>query len=215
MSNATLTVDSGEVAAHDSDKRRQIMVGAREVFLAKGYEGASMDAIAKAAGVSKGTLYVYFASKDVLFEALIVEEKQILAENLISFEAGGVSFYEELRGIAIRYCELLSRHDHTSSIRMVLGAVEKFPAFGRVFFNAGPQRGVGRLAAYFADAVADGRMTCANPEAAARHFIALCTSDVLKRALFAIDPHPSREAIESMVDEGLGAFARAYGLSES
>ena len=44
--------------APDKDKRRQILNGAREVFLAKGYEGASMDAIAKASGVSKGTLYV-------------------------------------------------------------------------------------------------------------------------------------------------------------
>ncbi|WP_237153634.1 TetR/AcrR family transcriptional regulator [Oryzibacter oryziterrae] len=212
MSDATTAHVAVEAPGHDSDKRRQIMVGAREVFLAKGYEGASMDAIAKAAGVSKGTLYVYFASKDVLFEALIVEEKQILAENLITFDASGASLHEELRRIAINYCELLSMHDHTSSIRMVLGAVEKFPAFGRVFFNAGPQRGVGRLAAYFEDMVAAGRMECSNPEAAARHFIALCTSDVLKRSLFAIDPNPSRETIESMVDEGLAAFARAYGL---
>ena len=51
----------------DSEKRRQILDGAREVFRAKGYEGASMDAIAKAAGVSKGTLYVYFTNKDELF----------------------------------------------------------------------------------------------------------------------------------------------------
>jgi AcrR family transcriptional regulator len=41
-------------------KREQILNGAREVFFALGFEGASMNEIAKAAGVSKGTLYSYF-----------------------------------------------------------------------------------------------------------------------------------------------------------
>src|ERR687886_631072 len=66
--------------AADGSKRRQILDGARRVFLAHGFDGASMGEIAKAAGVSKGTLYVYFDSKEALFEALIVEERRSLAE---------------------------------------------------------------------------------------------------------------------------------------
>ena len=54
-----LPPDTGE----DSAKRRQILDGARKVFLAQGFDGASMGEIAKAAGVSKGTLYVYFQNK--------------------------------------------------------------------------------------------------------------------------------------------------------
>ncbi len=49
-------------------KIRQILDGARAVFLAVGFDGASMNEIARAAGVSKGTLYVYFPSKVGLFE---------------------------------------------------------------------------------------------------------------------------------------------------
>ena len=47
----------------DSAKRRQIVEGARKVFRELGFDAASMGEIAKAAGVSKGTLYVYFADK--------------------------------------------------------------------------------------------------------------------------------------------------------
>ena len=47
----------------DSAKRRQIVEGARNVFLAQGFDAASMNDIARAAGVSKGTLYVYFNNK--------------------------------------------------------------------------------------------------------------------------------------------------------
>ncbi len=44
--------------------------GARRVFFDKGFDGASMDEIARAGGVSKATIYVYFDSKEDLFEAL-------------------------------------------------------------------------------------------------------------------------------------------------
>src|SRR5258705_4232955 len=62
------------VADEDSSKRRQILDGARKLFLDLGFDAASMGEIARAAGVSKGTLYVYFADKNRLFEAIVKEE---------------------------------------------------------------------------------------------------------------------------------------------
>ena len=50
------------------------MRGASQVFLEKGFDAASMNDIARAAGVSKGTLYVYFANKEQLFVELISTE---------------------------------------------------------------------------------------------------------------------------------------------
>ena len=62
------------VGDEDSSKRRQILDGARKVFMDLGFDGASMGEIARSAGVSKGTLYVYFADKNRLFEAIVEEE---------------------------------------------------------------------------------------------------------------------------------------------
>src|SRR5438552_16855775 len=62
------------VGDEDSSKRRQILDGARKVFMDLGFDGASMNEIARSAGVSKGTLYVYFADKSRLFEAIVGEE---------------------------------------------------------------------------------------------------------------------------------------------
>ena len=62
------------VADEESAKRRQILDGARRVFMDLGFDGASMGEIARACGVSKGTLYVYFADKNRLFEAIVEEE---------------------------------------------------------------------------------------------------------------------------------------------
>src|SRR6478735_12161698 len=58
----------------DSSKRRQILGGARKVFMDLGFDGASMNEIARSAGVSKGTLYVYFADKNRLFESIVEDE---------------------------------------------------------------------------------------------------------------------------------------------
>src|SRR5262245_65890062 len=66
-------IDKGLPAEARSDrlKRRQILEGARRMFLAQGFDAASMGAIARQAGVSKGTLYVYFKSKKELFESIV------------------------------------------------------------------------------------------------------------------------------------------------
>src|SRR5262245_46611359 len=71
-------------ARSDRLKRRQILEGARHMFLAQGFDAASMGAIARQAGVSKGTLYVYFKSKEELFEAIVEEQCRAEAEQIFT-----------------------------------------------------------------------------------------------------------------------------------
>ena len=52
-------------------KRRAIIDGACRVFLAEGFGGANMDAVAAAARVSKMTVYRYFPSKELLFAGVV------------------------------------------------------------------------------------------------------------------------------------------------
>ena len=60
-------------AGADPAKRAQILEGAAQAFLEKGFDAASMEDVRRAAGVSKGTIYVYFADKAELFEALVAD----------------------------------------------------------------------------------------------------------------------------------------------
>ena len=68
----------------DTAKRQQILEGARRIFLQDGFDGASIGDIVRAAGVSKGTVYAYFPSKEKLFEALMVEDRRNQAEALFT-----------------------------------------------------------------------------------------------------------------------------------
>ena len=52
-------------------RRAAILEAALEEFTARGYEGARLDDVAKRAGVAKGTIYLYFADKEALFQDLV------------------------------------------------------------------------------------------------------------------------------------------------
>ncbi len=134
-------------AANDgSAKRRQIVEGARQVFLSAGFDGASMNDIARAAGVSKGTLYAYFNSKDELFEAIIRGEFAQSAERLCTFRREGDA-RDMLKDFGVRLITRMSEPGTRSLARVVIAAAEKFPHIGRAFYEAGPLYGATRLAA--------------------------------------------------------------------
>ena len=192
-------------------KRRQILDGARKVFLAQGFDGASMGEIARAAGVSKGTLYVYFDSKETLFEALTVSERGSLAEALFRLDENDPDTRAVMRGLGISFLEMMMRPDHVSSVRMVIGAVDKFPRFGRAFFESGPEVGSRRLGAYLDRQVEAGRLTIGDTRLAAQQFLNLCASQTFKRLLFGVDTVPIGGAIAREVDAALHMFFAAYG----
>ncbi|MGO4704361.1 TetR/AcrR family transcriptional regulator [Microvirga sp. 2MCAF38] len=192
-------------------KRRQILDGAREVFLARGFDGASMGEIAKTAGVSKGTLYVYFDSKEALFEALTTEEKRGLAEVLFKLDADDPDVRGVLTRLGHSYLVHMGRPEHISSVRMVIGAAEKFPRIGQIFYEAGPCRGIERLGAYLDRQVQAGRLTISDTPVAAQQFLDLCKSGVMHRLLFAVGDRPTEEEIHKTVESAIRVFFAAYG----
>jgi len=206
----TRAPEGREAASVDSAKRRQILDGARRVFLAHGFDGDSMGEIAKAAGVSKGTLYVYFDSKEALFEALIVEERRSLAEVLFHLDADDPDPRSVLRRLGLSFLQMMVRPEHMSSIRMVIGAVEKFPRFGQTFYEAGPRQGARRLKAYLDAQVEAGRLPAADTELAAQHFLDLCHSGILRRVLLT-GQAPTPDEMTRNVDEAIRVFFAAYG----
>ena len=198
-------------AQHEGDKRRQILDGARTVFLSAGFDGASMGEIARAAGVSKGTLYVYFENKEDLFEALIIQEKTSLAEALFTLDAGNPDVPGVLARLGTSFLTEMCRPEHVSVVRMVIGACEKFPRFGLAFYEAGPACGVERLSGYLDAQVAAGRLRIADTELAARHFLHLCQAGLLTRLLFGAGGIADAAQMRHQVDEAVRVFLAGYG----
>jgi AcrR family transcriptional regulator len=196
--------------ADGSAKRRQIMDGAREVFLSAGFDGASMNDVARVAGVSKGTLYAYFNSKDELFEAIIRGEFAQAAERLCTFIREGDA-REMLKDFGVRLISRMAEPGTRSLARVVIAAAEKFPSIGRAFYEAGPLYGATRLAAELQNLEKSGALKVPDPERAAWQFVDLCQSYVYKRLLFGVVDSISREDIEASVEAGVDVFLKAYG----
>mgnify|MGYP000856854105 FL=1 len=62
--------------------KRAIFDAAIKIFSTNGYEGATMDDMAQAAGVAKGTLYYYFKSKEEIFKYIITEGVEVIKERI-------------------------------------------------------------------------------------------------------------------------------------
>src|ERR1700710_2165882 len=135
------------VGDEDSSKRRQILDGASKVFMDLGFDGASMGEIARAAGVSKGTLYVYFADKNRLFVAIV--EEVVLDQQKVAFNFDPArDAATTLREFGQAYIELLCRPGGGSAIRTVMAIAERMPEVGSRFYSNVVAHTIARLAAY-------------------------------------------------------------------
>jgi AcrR family transcriptional regulator len=209
-------VDLAEVEAstavehQDSAKRRQILDGAREVFLAHGFDGASMGEIARKAGVSKGTLYVYFESKEHLFETIAHEQCAAQAEGVFSFDAADHDVEAVLTRVGRSFVRFLCRPGGMSPLRTVISISERMPEIGKQFYEAGPARGVARLQRYLEGEVAAGNLAIEDCEVAAAQFLESCHSTIFKPLLFNASGAPSEERINHVVGIAVRTFLAAY-----
>jgi AcrR family transcriptional regulator len=204
----------GEAERADSAKRRQIMDGARKVFLAQGFDAASMGEIARAAGVSKGTLYVYFDSKEKLFEAITREACAAQAEGVFSFDPADSDVAAVLTRIGRGYIKFLARPGGMSALRTVISIAGRMPEIGAEFYDTGPAKGIARLRDYLAAQAAAGVLAIADCEVAAAQFIDACGATVMRQLLFNARPVPSDERIDHLVGTAVRVFMKAYGRAQ-
>lgn len=203
-----------DAVSADTPKRREIIDGARQVFRSEGFDGASMGQIAQAAGVSKGTLYVYFQSKEDLFHALVVNDRREAAEHLFQLDerAGRLETREMLRELGESFITMMVRPEHIALVRMVMGAAEKLPHVGRAFYETGPCLGIRRVSEYLAREVEAGRLEIdCELDLAAGHFLNLCQGNLIKPQFFCSEKPPSKEEIAATVESAVTVFLRAFG----
>jgi AcrR family transcriptional regulator len=194
----------------DSKKRLQILDGARKVFLADGFDGASMNEIARVAGVSKGTLYVYFASKEALFEELIWHDRRLQSEHLLALDDDNHDIHDVLFRLATTLLNHLLDPASIALVRTVIAISGKQAQIGRAFYAAGPERGITRLARYLDSQVAAGLLDIPDTRFAAIQFFELCLSGTLKPILFGLEIPAGKQDIARAVTSGIDLFLAGY-----
>ena len=172
MSEARTNRGPGRPRAGSEDKRARILAEALTVFAEKGYEGASLAAIARAADITKPGLLHHFGSKDELFVA-VLDERDRLSEEFGFSPAG-----PDMRSVLDAFCGVVAANveaiEGTALFTAMTGAVVTADHPAHAWFAGHLSRAVTTLASAFEHGKREGVLRSEAPSwALARSLVAL------------------------------------------
>lgn len=197
-------------AASRGRKARQLMEGARKVFMERGFEGASVDEIARAAGASKATLYSYFPDKRQLYEAVMQAGCRREAGVRVARRHPDEALEPALHRIALGLADFVLSPGALEMFRAGIAEAARFPDLGRAFYDAGPGRVRGELVAFLDDAVGRGELAIEDSGLAADQFAALCKARLFLWALLGSETPPTEAEIATVAREAVLTFLARY-----
>ncbi len=193
-----------------AEKRAAILAAARELFLAQGFERASMDAVAARAGVSKRTVYDYFGDKRTLFLTVVDQVVQVLSttiETAIAEHLTEVADIEQaLVGLASGVTlSAIGSSDYAELMRLLATESGTLGDLHAEHWSAAEPEDV--LAERFAVLHRQGLLDAPDSRLAADHFVALTLKPPATGHGLAANP----ETDDRWITDAVRAFLRAYG----
>lgn len=172
-------------ASAGTAKQDAIIEAAAEVFLEQGFGSASMDEIARRAGVSKATVYSHFDSKPALFGAIVQHRCQRTMSAMLA-EMSDQPAEETLTAVGRQFLDVLMMPGSLPLYRVVLAEAPRFPELGRIFYEAGPDRCAAALGQYLAGLHERGVLDVPEPRWAAEQFLGAVLGHVHIRMLLMV-----------------------------
>ncbi|MGE6739361.1 TetR/AcrR family transcriptional regulator [Allorhizobium pseudoryzae] len=201
-------------AGEDPAKREQILDGAKRVFMRLGFDAASMNDITREAGVSKGTIYVYFQNKDDLFAAIMERERMNLATSMRDLLDGSEEVEDGLFRFGVAFAQRVTSVETISAMRTMISVASRMPLLSQHFFQGDSMNISFFLERFLIRQIARGAVEASDVNLAARHFIDLCTGTFIKMRLFGHMAEPPRiEEIERHVASAVKLFMAGYGVN--
>lgn len=192
-------------------KRAQITNAARRLLLAQGFARTSMDAVSAEAGVSKQTLYSYFATKQELLETIISTEldRLELGEPPLDLITTLDTLRTSMLEFAVTLTQRMMRPDSVAVLRLALGEAFLVPELREVVRQGLPVQILTRTERVLRHAAGLGLIRVPRPELAARMFMGPVMSFVIIDGIIRADAEepPSRETLAFIVDTFLTTVA--------
>ncbi|MCI5109576.1 MAG: TetR/AcrR family transcriptional regulator [Marivita sp.] len=193
----------------------QVVDGAREIFLRDGFEGASVDDIARAAGVSKATLYSYFPDKRLLFMEVATrqceEQARISIEKIDSTRPP----QEVLTCVAQQFLGFIYSEVGQRIFRICVAESDRFPLLGQEFYHSGPMIMRAAVVDYLKQAAGRGELRIEDYDLAADQFAELCKADLWPKLIFGIIRNVADPDRDRVIDGAVKTFMARYGTETS
>ncbi|MFN7733053.1 MAG: TetR/AcrR family transcriptional regulator [Pirellula sp.] len=203
----------GKGRPKDLEKRSSIIRSARDLFLEHGVSDVSMDAIARAAGVAKVTIYSHFEDKDALFRAVIQAETGDYQPPSPDKEATDLSELRQLLNeFGVNLIRLLSKPGILALGRLLASEAMRHPQQASWFYETGPEATKKRLAEFLQRAAERGLVQVEDPLSASSQLLSMWASNLDKQQL-GLAPQPSDNEIQAHIAQCVDVFLRAYRTS--
>ena len=190
------------------EREGRILDAAKKIFCETGYSGATMDAVAVEARLSKPTLYHYFESKEALFEAMMLVERDHMLDAFQRPSPRGM--VADLLEFSWVYADTVLRPDMLSLARLIIGEVQRFPEIGHAYQASGPDRLLRGIMEYLDGQKQAGRLAFDDAELAAQDLWGLILSAPRTQALYLPDNPPPQGRVGRSINNGLHIFLKAY-----
>jgi AcrR family transcriptional regulator len=191
-------------AASGADRRKRLCEAAAGVFLRDGYAAANMDDVARAAGMSKRTLYQVFPSKAALFEGTIAAMLVPIA--LDTELERDADLRRALAGILAAAAEHLLSERQVGIFRLVIGERQRSPELAAAMHRVLLSRGASALERRLAVEAEAGRLGFSNAATAARMLYGMVLGSAQMRLLLGVRNPPGREEIAALAREAVDLF---------
>jgi AcrR family transcriptional regulator len=203
--------------AGEVDER--ILDAARDVFLARGFEGASIDEIAQVARAGKPTIYARFAGKEALYGAVIA--RNVAANTRFEdFTLEGTTFEQRLINLSTAMLERSVNENTIGLMRISISEARRFPELARSVTEMARSRGADAIAKLLGEMARQerrGGKDALAPERIpllARLFLDLIFFPILFRGLVGEGVDELRNDIRAHVTERVAFFIAASGMNE-
>lgn len=193
----------------DLEKAERILNVGWELFLSRGVESVSMEAIAAEAGVSKVTVYKYYPDKATLFEAA-VRRATLGIEAAQNLPTPGGTLRERLEQFGIGLMTFLGSPQAVAFYSVLAGELRRNPQLAQRFYDLGPGRTMANLTAIIKAGVAAGDIAVDDPAEAAEMLVGAWQGLTNYRLALALDTAAYETTLATRVRSGVAYFLRAY-----
>ncbi len=184
---------------------RQILEAAFRVFGMRGLHRATLDEVAEAAGITKGTIYLYFPSKSALFSAMVKARVNAVMPPLEAPLNGQRAATRRARLTAVgrRFYRFVRSPAYLSMYRTVISEGPQFPEAMTLVYNEGILPATRRLADIIQNGIAAGEFRAVEPMIAARAFVGMFQVFAVSQGLLGgerIYPMPEAKVVRTVTD---------------
>ncbi|MBI5160977.1 MAG: TetR/AcrR family transcriptional regulator [Micrococcales bacterium] len=194
--------------------RAAILSGATAVFLRNGYDGTSVDDIAREAGVAKRTVYNIFEDKEALFRETVsaaIEIAERFSAELSEETELMRDVAADLPRIARRLASAVLAGPVLDLRRLVVSESRRFPELAVEYRRRAPELVMRALSSALRKVGDSGKLRIDNADVAAEHFAFLIMGADLDRGMFSVAVGSERR-IRERADAGTAVFLRAYAV---